>query len=137
MYLSRRLTKRRDVLIGFEKTLHRALIRIEYNSGDLYEAFSDNFAVFVFQHEKPFCDQWHEMVKSVASSLKKEDVTLLTEFTDGLGTSDTEAQRGHIQLYLELLKERIEEANDDVRLKAKVYRIIPLSLGAVIALLLI
>ena len=137
LYLSRRLTDRRDVLSGFEKMLHHALIWIEYNAGDLCEVFSDNFASFDFSRDAPFDRQWRDLVNSVSSVLKKDDITLLTEFLNGLGTADSEAQRRHIQLYIRLLQERIDSAKEDIRSKSKAFRIVPLSAGALIALMLI
>lgn len=137
LHLSHRLTKRHDVLTGFEKMLHHALIQIEYNAGDLCEAFSDNFASYVFCRDAPFDRQWHDFVDSVSSTLTKDDISLMNEFLNGLGTADSEAQRRHIQLYIRLLQERIDSAKEDIRSKSKAFRIVPLSAGAVIALLLI
>ena len=123
--------------MGFERMLHRAMTWIEYNGGDLYEAFSENFAEFSFSRDAPFDKQWRELVKSVSSVLTKDDLRILTEFICGLGTADVDVQRRHITLYTELLRERIEYAKEDIRMKSKMLRIVPLSAGVVIALVLI
>ena len=137
LHLSQRLTRRKDVLLGFDSMLHRAAIQIEYNAGDLCEVFSDNFADFTFQHSKPFDEQWTEFLDGFSYVLTKEDMHMLSEFTKGLGTADSEAQRSHIALYIQLLGEHIASAREEIQVKSKMYRIIPLSLGMVLALLLI
>lgn len=137
IYLSQRLVKRRDVLCGFDQMLRRALIRIAYNAGDLCEAFSDNFAGFAFERDTPFGDQWESFVKSFSAVLTKEDTSLLTAFQNGLGTADRESQERHFTMYCQLLQEQIDSAKRDIQNKSKMYRIIPLSAGVMISLLLI
>ncbi|WP_405346166.1 stage III sporulation protein AB [Ruminococcus sp.] len=137
LHLSRRLTKRRDVLSGFEMMFHRALIRIEYNAGDLCEVFSDNFAGYDFTHDKPFEEQWDHLIKSCSPSLTKEDIALLNDFLNHLGTADSESQRQHIVMYSRLIQERIDSAKEDIQTKSKMYRVIPLSASIVISLLMI
>ncbi len=137
IHLSQKLTRRRDVLTEFEVLFHRALIRIEYNAGDLCEVFSDNFAGFPFEHTIPFDIQWQRLIDSFSYVLSKDDVGMLRSFTKDLGAADVDSQRQHITLFGELLKEHICEAQDDIQKKAKMYRIIPLSVGMVISLMVI
>lgn len=137
IHLSQRLIRRRDVLTEFEVLFHRALIRIEYNAGDLCEVFSDNFAGFSFEHTIPFELQWNRFLDGFAFVLSKEDIGMLRSFTKDLGAADIDSQRQHITLFNELLKEHICEAQDDIQKKSKMYRIIPLSVGMVISLMVI
>lgn len=137
LHLSQRMTRRRDILQCFDVLLHRAATMIEYNAGDLCEVFSDNFAGFEFHHTLPFDIQWERFIMSFSSVLKKDDIALLMDFMKELGQADAEAQRRHIALYSELLREHIEEAQNDINTKAKMVRIVPLSAGVVISLLVI
>ena len=137
LHLSRRLIRRRDVLSGFEVMFHRALIQIEYNAGDLCEAFSDNFAQISFRHDLPFDEQWKSFVNSFSGVLTKEDISLLLDFLRDLGTADSESQRRHIAMYSKLIQEQINSAKEDIQIKSKMYRIVPLSAGIMISLLLI
>lgn len=137
IHLSQRLIRRRDVLTEFEVLFHRAMIRIEYNAGDLCEVFSDNFAGFSFEHTIPFDIQWQNFIDGFSYVLSKEDLGMLCSFTKELGTTDCESQKQHIALFNELLKEHIAQAQDDIYKKAKMYRIIPLSVGMVISLMVI
>lgn len=135
--LSQRPVRRRDTLLDFEKLLHRAAVKIEYNAGDLCEVFSDNFADYSFRHSMPFSVQWTELIQSFSHVLTKADVRMLQEFAEGLGTADCEAQQNHIALYLKLLQEHVGSAQEDIRVKSRMYRVVPVSVGVVIALLLI
>ena len=137
LHLSQRLIRRKDILTQFEVLFHRALIRIEYNAGDLCEVFSDNFADVDFEHTIPFDVQWRRFIESFSYILTKDDIRMLLAFTDGLGAADCDSQRQHISLYREMLKEHIEQAQDEIGKKAKMYRIIPLSVGMVISLMVI
>lgn len=123
--------------MDFEKLFHRAALNIEYNAGDLYEVFSGNFADFSFQRALPFDQQWISFVNRFSSVLLKADLRMLREFAVGLGTADCEAQQNHIALYVKLLQEHILSAQEDIRKKSKMYRVIPISIGVIIALLLI
>lgn len=137
LHLSQRLTRRKDILSEFEVLFHRAMIGIEYNAGDLCEVFSDNFAGFVFEHPIPFHVQWKRFIESFSYILTKDDIWMLLSFTNDLGAADCESQRRHISLYSELLREHIEHAREEIRTKGKMYRIIPLSVGMVISLMVI
>jgi hypothetical protein len=137
IHLSQKLIRRRDILTQFDLLFHTALIRIEYNAGDLCEVFADNFAGFVFEHTIPFDIQWHRFIDGFTYVLSKEDIEMLRSFTKDLGAADVDSQRQHITLFGELLKEHISQAQDDIQKKAKMYRIIPLSVGMVISLMVI
>lgn len=137
LHFSQRLIRRRSVLSDFEVLFHRVLIRIEYNAGELCEVFSDNFADYHFIHHQPFDVQWRDFIKSFSYVLTKDDMNMLLSFTDGLGAADCDAQRQHITLFSKILQEHIEDAQEDIRTKAKMYRIIPLSVGIVISLIVI
>lgn len=135
--LSQRLKKRLDVLLSFEKLFHRAQIQIEYSAGDLCEVFSQNFAAFEFQRNQPFDLQWASFVKRFTTLLSIEDIRMLTEFSAGLGRGDVISQKKHIALHIQLLQEHIAQAQEDIRSKSKMLRIVPLSVGMVIALIMI
>lgn len=137
LHLSQRLIRRKDVLTGFEVLFHRAMIQIEYYAGNLCEVFSDNFANQQFSHELPFDIQWRRWIEGLSYHLSKDDIRMLLSFTDGLGSADANAQKRHIALYCELLKEHIAAAQEEIRMKSKMVRIIPLSLGMLISLLVI
>lgn len=137
LHYSRRLTRRRDILLGFEMMLRRASIGISYDAGDLCEVFGDNFADFSFEHGVPFDQQWEALVNGFSYFLHKEDTALLLDFAKGLGASDTASQQRHIALYLSRLEEQIVSAQDEIGTKGKMYRIIPLSAGMILAILTI
>ena len=137
LHFSQRLIRRRDVLQGFDKLFHRAMIQIAYNAGNLCEVFSENFADHPFSHSVPFDVQWLRFIDSFRLILSKDDLDVLSDFTKGLGAADCASQQRHITLYVRLLQEHIESAQEDIRTKSKMYRLVPLSAGIVIALMMI
>ena len=137
VHLSQKLLRRREILSGFDGMFHRASIRIAYNAGDLYEVFADNFAGQEFSHALPFSVQWERFVKGFSYLLSKEDVAMLLEFTKELGTADCESQLRHIQMYSRLIQDQIADAQEAIRTKSKMVRIIPAAIGMILSLLLL
>lgn len=137
IHFSQRLITRRDTLNRLSDMLRRALVLISYNSGDLYEVFSDNFAGFDFERSTAFDIQWSTFADALSNSLNKEDIILIKNFADGIGASDTDSLKKHIELYITLLDEQISRSQSDIDTKSKMYRIIPLSVGLIISILII
>ncbi len=135
--LSQRLTKRREILINLSDMLKRASILISYSSGDLYELFSENFSGFVFVRDRPFDAQWTEFIKSISDCLKKDDIILLENIINGLGSTDKGSQQRYLDMNTALLEQQAAQAQSDIDTKSKLYRIMPLSLGLFISILII
>ena len=117
--------------------LKRASILISYSSGDLYEIFSENFSGFGFVRDRPFDIQWTEFIKSISDGLKKEDIILLENIIDGLGSTDKASQQRYLDMNTALIEEQIAQAQSDIDTKSKLYRIMPLSIGLFISILII
>lgn len=137
LHLSRRLIRRREILTAFCELMTRASIRIRYTAGDLCEVFSDNFVDYQFTYDAPFDEQWHSFIASFQPTLAAEDIAMLNGFTDGLGSADAEAQQKHIAMVARLIEEHRLRACEDIEKKAKLCRILPVSLSFALALLLI
>lgn len=137
LHFSQRLTERKRILQEFSALFKRAEVMISYSAADLCEVFSDNFADHQFIYGEPFENQWMEMVSRYNSILTDDDITVLTGFTQGIGATDTVNQSRHIGMYISLLDERIGSANRDIEEKSKLYRVLPLSAGLMLAILLI
>lgn len=136
-YFSNRLNERAKLLGSYITLLEEAAVRMAYTSSNLAQIFSDNFAEFPFSDQTPFDEQFRAMTLQYRDVLKKEDVRLLDDFTRDLGMSDTASQQKHLRLYIDLLKEHSRQARDDMEKKSKLYRILPLSVGIAVAVLLI
>ena len=77
------------------------------------------------------------MVVQNKSVLTDEDISVLTGFAQGIGVSDAANQSRHIGMYISLLDEQIGYAAKDIEEKSKLYRVLPLSAGLMLAILLI
>lgn len=137
IHFSQRLVCRRDTLKSLSDLLRRALALISYNSGDLSEVFSENFAGFDFERSTAFDEQWRAFADSFSGQLTKEDIILVGNFADGIGASDGSSLKKHIELYITLLDEQISRSQADIDTKSKMYRILPLSVGLIISILMI
>ena len=136
-HFAQRLVCRRDTLRQLADMLRRAGTLMSYNSGDLYEIFSDNFAGFDFPRDKPFDADWNSFIEVVSDMLSKDDIILLKKFTDGIGVTDNESQQQHIALYVSLLEEQTARAQSEIDSRSKLYRTLPVSLGLLISILII
>lgn len=134
---STKLYERKKILENFVLLLKNYSTRIRYNSQCLSVVFSDNFMNYSFCDDKPFCDQWIKMLEQYFKILSVDDIRILTDFSKSVGTADEQSEQKNIEMYTKLLQANIEKAKDDIAQKSKLYRTLGLSLGLVIAILLI
>ncbi len=136
LYLSQRLTKRRETLGEFEKLFSKVRLKISYTGADLSTVFSDNFRGFTFESDTPFEAQWRRFINET-DGLSDDDRALLIGFLDGLGSSDAESQTEHISLYSRLIGDHIKSAEREIENKAKVCRTLPAAAGLILAIFII
>lgn len=134
---SSKLYERKKILENFTLLLKNYSTQIRYNSPCLSTVFADNFMNYTFCDDKPFCEQWMQMLKLYSKVLSKDDIRLLSDFSKTVGTADEQSEQKNIEMYTKLLQTNIEKAKDDIAQKSKLYRTLGLSLGLVIAILLI
>lgn len=135
--LSNKLSKRKEILEMFSLELNSCATRIRYSSDTLARIFSHRFNDYVFSDEKSFYIQWSEVVKLYEKYLIKDDVELLKSFAQNLGTADIETEIGNINMYIEMLKSNISDAHECITKKSKLYRVLSLSAGLMVSILLI
>ena len=136
LHLSRRLSRRREILEEFKKLFSSASLEIAYTGRDLYTVFSDNFSGYRFDPEQPFDTQWREWIGGM-DGICDGDRQLLIRFLDGLGKSDAGSQQRHFVMYEKLLDGHIRTAEKEIESKAKVYRVLPAAAGLVLAIFII
>lgn len=136
-YLSSKLSRRRKVLGDYIALLDRAANCMSYTGENLASVFNDNFAGFVFNHSTAFRPQWERMTDSYRDILNEEDRRILNAFAQEIGSADVPSEVSRIRLYQSLLRERCDEARDACEKKGALYRILPFSVGLVIAILLL
>ena len=136
-HLTSRLSERVRIISGFLTLLDTAASRMQYTCDDLCTVFSDSFTGYVFDRDRPFSAQWLEMIAAYRGVLNRNDIQVLSEFSDELGAGDLDAQLNHLSLYKTLLSERLSDARKEQENKAKLYRVLPFSVGLTFAILLL
>ncbi len=136
-FYSHKLHKRKEILELFSLELCTSLTKIRYQSNTLATVFSNKFKGFVFCSESSFFQQWKEMLKLYDKNLKKEDIELLLECGEKLGTSDVCGETDNINMYLEMLSQKVKQAQSDIEKKSKLYRTLGLYSGIALTILLI
>lgn len=131
------LTKRKSVLEAFILELKKCSTQIRYSSKSLSSVFEDNFMNYSFCDNKPFESQWKDMLEKYHKILNSDDLNVLQEFSKTLGTSDVSGELTNIDMYIEMLKLRVKDAELNISLKGKLYKTLGLSFGLSIAILLI
>ena len=76
------------------------------------------------------------MLKYYDKTLKKEDVDLLIECGEKLGTSDINGETDNINMYIEMLTSKVAQAQNDIEKKSKLYRTLGLYSGIALTILL-
>ena len=136
-YLSTRLSERVRTLSSYILMLEKASTRLTYTSDHLASIFQDNFAGHHFCEEQAFAPQFQQMTRKYQEVLTAEDRRLLDDFSRDLGRSDADGELRHIRLYITLLQQQLEKANQDAEQKGRLVRILPLSAGIAVTILMI
>lgn len=137
MYFCARLTKRERVLGEYLDMLREAATRISYRGDSLAEAFSDSAHGVGFRPDLPFAPQWDAVLESRGDPLTADDIDLLREIADGLGSSDIGSQLSYIEFCEAKLSERLDSAKRESSAKAAVYRGLPFAAGMALVILII
>lgn len=136
-YFSHRLYIRRETLQKFIHELRASVTQIRYNCDNLCEIFSDKFSDFCFSDEKPFLSQWNSLLKIYETKLSQQDIRLLMSFAENLGKADINGEISHIQMYIDMLNDSVEEAKNNINTKSKLYRTLGVSAGLLVSILLL
>lgn len=149
-YFSGRLNQRKNFLKAFISFLKSLEIQLRYSGEDIFQLIpkcSDSEILKPFfinlTAEKvkdiSFSELWRKAVNSSAKScnLKKSDCQALIDFGGSLGTTDTSGELSHIKLYEEVFSKALENAQEDLDKKSKLYKAMGFFLGTSIALMIV
>lgn len=91
------------------------------------------------QEETSFCNIWRESLETLYknSALKKEDIHLLSELADKLGTADCEAQINAVDYTLIQLERNRTNLEQEMKEKKKVITTITMFVGLVTLIVLL
>lgn len=134
---SNKLYKRKSTLEDFVVALTNCSTQMRYTSHSLSKIFADSFIEYSFCDNKPFAPQWTDMLKDYSNILTRDDISLLSNFSHTLGTCDTLGELSNIDMYIELIRKNISDAQNDIEQKSKLYKTLGLSLGLVVSILII
>lgn len=98
-----------------------------------------SFEFFSNPYTEPFDKLWSKSVLTIprAYALTKEDIDLLLQFGSQLGKTDIDGQLKHIKLYKEFFKKQLENAEDAIVKKSRLYKTMGLFAGTAAALMMI
>lgn len=134
---SNKLYKRKNTLEQFVVALTNCSTQMRYTSHNLSQIFSNCFVEYSFCDSKPFATQWTDMLNGYNNILTCDDISVLSNFSQTLGTSDTIGEQNNIDMYIELLRSNISDAQNDIEQKSKLYKTLGLSFGLVVSILII
>lgn len=146
--------KRLDILNEFEKSLVLLKGEIKYSAASLPESiqsvskrtsnevmsFYKNLSEKIMESKDIALSKlWEEEVKGTLKTeeIKQEDLELFIDLGKQLGHLDVDMQIKNIDLCISRLKERQVEAEEDIKMKSKLYRTLGVSGGAILTLMLL
>lgn len=145
-FCSKKLLMRKDFfkkLLSFVSSLSTQL---RYSTSDIFtlvslSAGTSGLDFFDLSEESgtPFYDIWSERVSGIPAKfgLKNIDRTLLLEFGEQLGKTDVDGQLKHLELYEELFKKQLTDAENEINKKSKLYKTMGFFVGTAAALMII
>ena len=137
---ARRLTTRRRFFREFSAFLTALKTSLRYRNEDIFTLVSRSgtlFAIVKNNGSLPFEAAWKSAVADFPKRwcLNTGDMTLLYDFGAGLGKTDYEGQLAHIEWYAAACEKRRQEADGDVRQKARLYKALGMFAGVSAAIL--
>ncbi|MCR5653793.1 MAG: stage III sporulation protein AB [Ruminococcus sp.] len=142
-YFSYRLGLRLRFLGEMTDFLTRLKTNIRYFSDDVFRLIKisapSSLLSFFEKGTKPFCVYWESAAKSISKSysLNMEDYSNLIEFGRLLGTTDTEGQISHIEIYKGIFTSAKNNFEKDCKIKSRLYKTLGFFSGAVLAIMII
>ncbi len=134
---SSKLYSRKRILESFVLELENAKNAVRYSNKNVFELFKNSFFGYLFLCDKPFCVQWNDMLSQFSATLTIKDIEILTKFGEVLGTSDLSGELNNFDMYISLLETQIADSTSVIEVKGKTYKVLGLSAGLVIAIILI
>lgn len=134
---SSKLSARKKNLESFVLELKNVKTIIRYSSKELHKIFENSFIDYKFSADKPFSEQWEDMLKLYSKILCPSDIEILSSLGRTLGTSDLCGELSNIEMYISLLNSQISQAQQSIDTKSGVYKTLGLSLGLAVAIILI
>ncbi len=120
--------------------------QLRYSTSDIFtlvslSASTSGLDFFEISDEtgNPFYEIWSERVSVIPSKfgLKNSDRVLLLEFGEQLGKTDVDGQLKHLELYEELFKKQLTDAENEINKKSKLYKTMGFFVGTAAALMII
>lgn len=149
LYAAYRLKLRVKFLEEFIYFISSMETQIRYNAGDLSSLIDGDYGRMVSQllencrtylnEGQNFKDAWIDAVDNLPKEycLSDNEKEMVRDFGTGLGTTDTQGQLAHCELYLTAFKNKLESARCDHKEKGRIYTVLGTSLGVCVALLIL
>lgn len=144
-YQSNKLYKRKEFYKSLLVFLNTFATHIRYEASDIFtliDLSADNSGLACLKIEadlySSFDSQWCNVIKKIPQtySLNTDDFKLLADFGNELGKTDVEGQLKHIELYKTIFAKQLSCAEEDVRQKSKLYKVIGFFTGSAVALMI-
>lgn len=115
------------------------LLQLLYDTADLpllKEQISSS--IEYMEHGESFAYAWNAASDKTGTMYKldKDDVQIIKRLGQGMGVSDTQGQLSHLELYSQLMEDRLLKARENARTKTKMYRLLGFLGGLACAVLL-
>lgn len=144
---SKKLYSRRDFLKSLIVFISNLSTQLRYNSSDIFTIITlsaqiSELEFFDFTDNElaqPFYEQWKEKIQLLPKSLSlnRSDIDLLTEFGLELGKTDIDGQLKHIELYNTIFEKQLNDAENAIIQKSKLYKTMGFFAGTAVALMII
>lgn len=136
---ARRLHTRRRFYREFSAFLTSLKTALRYRGDNIFTLVNQSGDLFAVTEigDQPFEAAWKNAVEDFPKRwcLNSGDMSLLHDFGAGLGKTDYEGQIAHIEWYIAACEKRRQEADGDVRQKARLYKTLGMFAGVSAAIL--
>lgn len=146
-YFSYKLSQRKQFLCEFTLFLNTAETYIRYSGNDIISVIDMSMTSemlkpirsYIVSNKDNFVNLWCVSLSKIPkqTGLNSQDFKLLNDFGMQFGATDKEGQISHIELYKSLFDKALSDAEQNVKTKAKLYRMLGIFGGAAFVLMVI
>lgn len=146
-YFSYKLSRRQLFLKDFIAFLKTFETHIRYSADDIFTLINMSMTSasllpikeYIVSNKGSFNDLWLTSMSLInkQTGLTTQDKALLEEFGAALGTTDGQGQINHIELYTTLFQKSLDEAQEELNAKSKLYKMLGFFAGTAFALMVI
>ena len=145
-WFSQKLTRRCNELQILIETIEKIKTHIYFGGYEITRVVTQSFSGAEgfdyfknIENTDDFLHWWKEGGKSLfnTTALNQKDIEIVLRFGEGLGVTDVQGQVANCELYKKMFLDRLDKAKDAETKNSKLYKVVSVSVGCILTLVVL